>query len=166
MNEEVSVGLKIGILLVLIGAFMSSVVMILFNTNALLKTTQDSSVEAVDAVGTQNIVRLQNDYRRYVDIYKTYEYFEEKINSIYGVELDGTQHILYLRNADWVCDSSPLYQVCVDNSIEGIQNIDVMYRDFLNQYCDEEHSSDWLRVYIYPDKLQQGYDIYYEVVDR
>jgi hypothetical protein len=166
MSDEVSVGMKIGITVMLIAALLSSVVLVFYNTNALLSTSQNASIEAVKMVSTQNIMRLRNDYRRYIDLYKTYEYYEESINSIYGVELDGTQHIHYLRNADWVNTQSPLSAVCSTNGLTGIQNIDNMYNNFMNEFCDEEHSSVWISISVYPDKNRLGYDIYYEVIDR
>ena len=41
-----------------------------------------------------------------------------------------------------------------------------MYSNFLNEYCDEEHSDIWIRVTVYPDKIGTAYDIYYEELDR
>lgn len=166
MDEEVSIGLKIGITVMLIASFLCSVIYVMYSSSALMNTSQNSSTEVVEAVSTQNIMRLKNNYIRYIDLYKTYEYYEERINSIYGIELDGTTHLLYLRNADNVNTDNPLSTVCSTTGLVGIQNIDNMYSDFLNQYCDEEHSSCWLAIQVYPDKNRLAYDIYYREIDR
>lgn len=167
MDEEVSISVKIAVLLCLTAALLSTVIVVFMNSDDIMDLTQNKSIEAKAAVTTQNITRLQNEPRRYIDIYKTYEYFEESINSIYGVELDSAKtHILYLRNADYVNSESPLSAVCATNGWTGVQNIDNMYSNFLYQFCDEEHSADYISIKVYPDKLGLGWDIYYEVLDR
>lgn len=166
MDEEVSLSIKIAITLVMTAAALATAINIWYNSSALLSTTQNASTNAVASVSTQNIVRLSNADRRYIDLYKTYEYYAEYINSIYGIDEDGNSHILYLRNADNVNDESPLKSILPSTSYSGIVNLDNMYSDFLNEYCGEEHSADWVRVRVYPDKLRIAYDIYYEVVDK
>lgn len=166
MDEEVSLSLKIAITLVMTGAALATAINIWYNSSALLSTTRNASTNAVATVSTQNIVRLSNADRRYIDLYKTYEYYEEYINSIYGIDENGDDHILYLRNTDNVNDDDPLKLVLPTTSYSGTVMLDNMYSDFLNQYCDESHSSDWIRITVYPDKLRLAYDIYYEYVDK
>lgn len=166
MDEEVSLSLKIAITLVMTGAALATAINIWYNSSALLSTTQNSSTNAVATVSTQNIVRLSNADRRYIDLYKTYEYYEEYINSIYGIDENDDAHILYLRNADNVNDDDPLKSVLPSTPYSGTVRLDNMYSDFLNQYCGESHSSDWIRITVYPDKLKLAYDIYYEYVDK
>ncbi len=166
MDEEVGISLKIGITVIMTAVALATAVNIWYNSSALLATTQNASTNAVSSVSTQNIVRLSREDRRYVDLYKTYEYYEEYINSIYGIDSSGVSHINYLRNADNVNDDNPLKSKLSSTSYSGIVNLDNMYSNFLNEYCDEEHSDIWIKVMIYPDKLGTAYDIYYEELDR
>ena len=166
MTEEVSIQVKVAVTLVMIASFLSSVIFTLYNSNALLSSSQNQSTEVVEAVSVQNIVSLRNDFRRYVDLYKAYEYYEPYINSISGVELDGTLRIHYLLNTNSINDEAPLKAVHNIGGLTGTPKIDNMYSNFLNEYCDADHSQVWLRVNVTPNKLNKGYDIYYTVIDR
>lgn len=162
MDEEVSAQAKVSITIVFLAAFLSSVILVFMNSRHLLEAVQNQSTEATQAVSIQNIVRLQNNKRSYIDLYKTYTEYEPYINSITGKDKDGNVRVHYLRNADNVPDSSSTHDCTL--SYSGNVNINNMEGNFLNHYAYE--TQDVLRVYVYKSKLPQEYEIYYEVLDR
>lgn len=165
MSEEISLSVRLGVTMVLLASFLSSIVIMYKNVNSLLASSQNQPISAITTVSIQNVVNLTKKPRRFVDLYKTYEVYENSINSISGKDKDGVFHIHLLQNADFVSDESMLYKEHNIGGFTGYVSIDNMYSDFLNQYCDQEHARDWLNIYVTKSKGNSSYDLYYEVVD-
>lgn len=167
MSEEVSETMKISITMIMIASLLAAMINVAIHSEKLMATIQNDSAEAVTATSVAGITRLQKDYRKYIDLYRAYEYYEENINSICGKNLDGTTTVLYLRNADHIDHTTTEYINCIQGKgFSGLVNKDNMYKDFLNKYCDEAHANVYIKVYTYRSFLDDTYDIYYEVVDR
>lgn len=165
MSEEVSLSVRIGVTMVLLASFLSSILIMYRNVNSLLVSSQNQPISAVITVSIQNIVNLTKKPRRYVDLYKSYEIYENHINSISGVDKNGVFHLHLLLNADFVDNEASLKKTYNNGGYTGYVNIDNMYSDYLNQYCDTEHARDWLQVYVTKSNGNESYDIYYQVVD-
>ena len=165
MSEEISLSVRIGVTMVLLASFLSSILIMYRNVSSLLASSQNQPISAVTTVSIQNIVNLAKKPRRYVDLYKSYEVYENHINSISGVDKDGVFHLHLLANADFVDSESLLKKNYNNGGYTGHVSIDNIYSDYLNQYCDAEHARDWLQVYVTKSNGNESYDIYYKVVD-
>lgn len=165
MSEEISLSVRIGVTMVLLASFLSSILIMYRNVSSLLASSQNQPISAVTTVSIQNIVNLTKKPRRFVDLYKSYEIYENHINSISGIDKDGVFHLHLLSNADFVHDESLLKKNHNNGGFTGHVSIDNMYSDYLNQYCDEEHARDWLQISVTKSKGNESYDIYYQVVD-
>jgi lipopolysaccharide export LptBFGC system permease protein LptF len=178
MDEEVSTISKVAITVVMLAAFLAIVMLLATQSEKIMDTVENRASDAVKAVSIQNIVRLQNHKRNYIDLYKTYLDYEPYINSITGVKRDSDGNIIeyrvhYLRNIDNVFQGNdPDHmdysgsKICTDTltGLSGSVNIDEMYDNFLNEYAYT--TQDKLLVYVYKSTMPQEYDIYYEVIEN
>lgn len=169
MSDEVSEQMRIAITIVCLASLLACILNVAIQSEKMMSGISNKSTTAMASVSNANIVRLQNHYRHYIDLYKTYVLYEDNINSITGIETldDGTKvtHVFYLRNADDILHETSTYINCT-NTYSGLKNIDLMYSDFMNNWCDDAHANDYIKVYIYRSTLDQTYDIYYETIDR
>ena len=163
MADEVSVSLKIGIIVVMLAAFLSAMLNIAIQSDRMMGTIMNKSADTTQAVSVSDIFTLQKNPRNYVEIYKVYANYGGYINSVTGKDLDGTTHIHYCRNSSIVQSGNPVSVVLDGNTYTNFDNMDTEY---LRDFCKDQLSGTKLRVYIYASNADQQYDIYYEVLDR
>ena len=164
MSAEISEQFKVAIVLTMFGAFLGAMINVFISATPILNLPTSDTAQAIRTVNVQTITSLKFGKHTYPQIYKTFATSEVYINSVTGIDEDGTVCVHYLRNANIVDRTSNTYNKCT-NTYTGTPNIDTMYTEFLSKYCGDEYASCKLKCYVTKTTDGQFYDIYYQVIE-
>lgn len=153
MDEEVSIFIRLGVMFMMLGAFVSICLNVAIMSNVLLDDESNRYADARTSSGSASILQLQDYPRNYFDIIRIKHEQEELINSIVLEFPDGDDsdeipeyYVLYLRSQVYVNNdrSKTAISQCCNNKInssefdyvipsEGMVNI-----DFIDKNLDSE----------------------------
>lgn len=171
MDEEVSMSIRIGVLFIMIGAFLSAVLNIAIQSNMLLDNEVNRYADARTAVGSSVIVDLQNHPRSYFDLVRVIHEQEELVNSVILESADGSEfYILYLRSTAIVQNGHSL--IAIDNksiplnSLVKIDNVDQNLDSADHKKLVEiRENGTRCFLHVYACKDGSSFDIYGELED-
>ena len=162
MTDEVSWSLRIGITVMLIAAFLSVVINVSLQSSKIMTMVENKAGDATSSVTSAQILQLAEHNQNYMTLYRAYANAGGLINSIAGEDVDGTKHLHYCINSNFVSEFSSVKSVVSSTSY---QNYNKMESEYLRDFCKDSKLYLQLRVEVRKSKLDGFYDIYYKVLD-
>lgn len=171
MEEEVSTMIRIGVLFIMLGAFVSICLNVAIMSTVLMNNEANRYGDARYAGGSSAIIQLQDYPRNYFDLVRIKHEQEEMLNSIILESADGSErYILFLRSTQLV-NNEHTRTAIVEQNVPGndIVNIDYIDANFdsetYKKLIEIRESGVSCYIHVYACKDGSSFDVYGELAE-